>query len=91
MGHPKVKIIVALAVDDFPARIAMGMPGKGVDFYGNVLRPEDGQESLQVGNAAEVLPTDGEEGRNIGEVLSTQLCPQVSCALDAQNRVFCAG
>ena len=90
MGYPQVEVVVALAVNDLPARIAVGMSGKGVNLHRDVLRPEARQKALHIGNAAEILPPNGKEGGHIGEVLPGQLRSQVPCAIDAQECVFCA-
>ena len=90
MGYPQVEVVVALAVNDLPARIAVGMSGKGVNLHRDVLCPEELQKPLHIGNAAEILPPNGKEGGHIGEVLPGQLRSQVPCAIDAQECVFCA-
>ena len=83
MRDPKVKVVVPFSVDDFPAGIAVGMACKGVNFDGDILRPQLGEQALQIGNTAEVFPANSKECGRVGESITTQNSAKMACSVDA--------
>ena len=88
MGDPQIEVVVALAVDDLPAGVAVRMAGEGVDFDRDFFLKKPGEKPVHIGDAAEVLAADRKEGRRVFEVLAGELCSEVARAVDAEVSVF---